>query len=304
MNKKLLMERIKALSEPLEPLATGREPRINSLPNIRCIVFDFYGTMFISGVGDIGIDEEQTENSAGAFHAALEDSGFICYEQAAQTGLSLFEKEIQKYRREHVAQGIDYPEPNIILVWNNVLEKLVEKGKIEGDIDRDTAERFAVEFEFRTNPVWPMPGLLETLNKLHSQKLLLGIISNSQFYTPLAFEALTNRTFVDAGFQKDLLVWSYRAGVKKPSELFYREFLKVGETRHQLEPGEVLFVGNDMLKDIKPARSVGMKTALFAGDLRSYKPRSDEPNMREVQPDLVITKLDQLSDCLQPLTFQ
>ena len=295
MNKKLLIERIKTLSDPLEPLATGTEPKINPLSNIRCIVFDFYGTMFISGVGDIGIDKEQTENSAGAFHSALEDSGFTCDKEAAKTGLTLFEKEIQKYRREHVARGIDYPEPNIILVWNNVLEKLKEKGKIEGDIDRDSAERFAVEFEFRTNPVWPMPGLLATLKNLHSQKMLLGIISNSQFYTPLAFEALTGNSFADAGFQTDLLVWSYRAGVKKPSELFYREFLKVGANRHQLEPGEVLFVGNDMLKDIKPAGSVGMKTALFAGDLRSYKPRSDNPNIRDVEPDLVITELDQLT---------
>jgi putative hydrolase of the HAD superfamily len=49
-----------------------------------------------------------------------------------------------------------------------------------------------------------------------------------------------------------------------------------------------------MLNDIYPARKAGFKTALFAGDQRSLRMRSDDPRCRDLTPDLVVTDLGQL----------
>lgn len=298
MDTAKLIERIRELSSPLEPISTELQPRLKQLPAVQCVAFDFYGTMFISGVGDIGVDEAQTEKNRNLFRQALRDSGFETRPGASKSGLNHFEEAIRQYREIHQEKGIDFPEPDIVLIWYEVLEKLMEEEKIEGNLDRDTARRFAVEYEFRFNAVWPAPGLDMTLRNLKENRYILGIISNSQFYTPLAFEALASNTLSEAGFDEDLRIWSYRTGMKKPSIHFYEEFIKVLRQKHKLHPDQVLFVGNDLLKDIKPASESGMKTALFAGDRRSLKLRRDNPQCKDVRPDIVISELRQLIECL------
>jgi putative hydrolase of the HAD superfamily len=55
-----------------------------------------------------------------------------------------------------------------------------------------------------------------------------------------------------------------------------------------------------MLNDIWPAQNLGFRTALFAGDLRSYRPRKDDPRVQGLQPDLVLGDLSQLEACVLP----
>lgn len=299
MNKARLIERIQHLSAPLNPVPAGQSPRLKFLPSVHCVALDFYGTMFISGVGDIGIDEKQSGQNLELFRESLLDAGFHIEKKAAGEGLKTFENVIDEYQGTHKGKKIDYPEPDIVLIWFEVLKRLIKKKLIEGKLDREVARRFAVEYEFRFNAVWPMPGLIQTLQVLKERRFVLGIISNSQFYTSLSFEALTSHNLLSAGFDADLLVWSYRAGIKKPSLHFYERFIRALHRKHKMGPEQVLFAGNDMLKDIKPASELGMKTALFAGDKRSLKLRTGEPECRSVEPDIVITELKQLFDCLR-----
>ncbi len=299
MDKATLISRIQDLSTSMDPIPTDQDPQLQPLNDIHCIAFDFYGTMFVSGVGDIGVDEAESKESHNMFKKALLDTGFeLTGEEASERGLKYFDRAIREYEELQRSRGIDHPEPNIVLIWHEVLQELIESGEIEGDLNREIAQRFAVEYEFRFNAVWPVPDLMGTLESLREKRFLLGIISNSQFYTPLAFEALTNRDVTSAGFDSDLLVWSYQASVKKPSAHFYERFANALHQKHHMEPEQVLYVGNDMLKDIMPASNLGMKTALFAGDTRSLKLRPDDPRCKGVEPDLVITRLGQIPECL------
>ncbi|MDX1639229.1 MAG: HAD family hydrolase [Balneolaceae bacterium] len=302
MNKASLIGRIRELSSPMEPIPTDQQPRLTALHSVHCVAFDFYGTMFLSGVGDIGVDEEQSSESITLFRDALADTGFEIQEKkAAQKGLTCFDREIRDYKERKKSRGIDYPEPDIVLIWHEVLEHLRDEQFIDGPLDREVARRFAVEYEFRFNAVWPVPNLGETLNVLREKRFVMGIISNSQFYTPLAFEALSNRSVTEAGFDPDLLVWSYQASVKKPSVHFYKRFAEALSSKHNMKPQQVLYVGNDMLKDVMPAAKLGMKTALFAGDSRSLKLRPNDPRCRDTEPDIVITELGQITECLGDL---
>ena len=87
--------------------------------------------------------------------------------------------------------------------------------------------------------------------------------------------------------------------MKKPGLTFYQNFLqKLHTFDESVLPGEVLYIGNDMLKDVYPAHEVGMKTALFAGDKRSLKWRREDERCKNLEPDLVITQLSQLRQCI------
>ncbi len=293
----LLARRFEALSAPLLPEVTDAKPELKKLSEIKAVIFDFYGTLFISGVGDIGIDDGKSD--AGLLLNALKGSNIKVEDpKAGQLGYKIYNQIVENEIEEIKAGGIPYPEPDIRNVWKKVLTRMNEENLISGTTPGDE-DRMAVEFEARMNPVWPMPDLYETLEGLKNKQMKLGIISNSQFYTPIALEALAGQSLSSLGFNSELLHWSFDEAMKKPGLLFYERFLEKAEKAYpQLKPQNYLYVGNDMLKDVYPADACGMKTALFAGDQRSLKWRKEDSRTKDLKPDIVITELKQLLDCV------
>lgn len=298
MQKSVLIKRIRELTSPIRPQQFKHETKLRPLEGIKCVAFDFYGTMFISGVGDISIDEEQQEAYQPIFEKALDQTGInVLQATPGKIGLQQFEETILRHKNQKKDEGIEYPEPNIIDVWQEVLASLTELNYIEGPVTEQSATRFAVEYEFNANKIWPVPNLKAILNRLLNRGLMLGIISNSQFYTPLAFEALIGSSTDDFGFDPDLQKWSYVQGVKKPSLNFYRTFVQALPAKN-LNPQEVLYIGNDLFKDIIPASKLEMRTGLYVGDRRSLRHEKKDLSKTKYKPDIIIDDLHQISDCI------
>jgi putative hydrolase of the HAD superfamily len=294
-----LHKRFIELSSPLEPIGTGAEPRLKKLENIRLLAYDFYGTLFLSGVGDIGVDDGSFDEDV--LIETFESSGIrIKNKEAAAKGFSVYNDVVETKIREFRQAGIEYPEPDIREVWLAVLKIMQSEELIVVDDEKKISEQLSVEFEARMNPVWPVPGVIETLHYFKEKGLPQGIISNSQFYTPVVLEALTGQSLDELGFSGGLLHWSFEEKQKKPGLAFYRNFInKINRFDDSLEPEHVLYIGNDMLKDVYPAYETGMKTALFAGDERSLKWRRGDVRCKNLEPDLVITELSQLRGCVK-----
>ena len=130
--------------------------------------------------------------------------------------------------------------------------------------------------------------------------LVLGIVSNAQFYTPITLSALCGESLVDLGFNPGFCAWSFAQLAAKPSVSIYESVLDPLWQSAGIRPSETLYVGNDMLKDVWAAAQAGCKTALFAGDERSLRLRRDDQRTRHLCPDLVLTELVQLPACLEP----
>jgi len=175
-------------------------------------------------------------------------------------------------------KGRDFPEVEIDRIWMRVLKKK----------EISTVRAFAVEFELIVNPVYPMPHLEKMLSVCKKQNIVMGIISNAQFYTPYLFDWFFDSTLEDLGFHPDLIFYSYNVGYAKPSPFMFQlaaEKLK-GMSISALS---TLYIGNDMLNDIYPAKKTGFKTGLFAGDARSLKLRKNDPRCKDISADLIIT---------------
>ncbi len=290
--------RFKELSQPLDRIDTGTMPKLQRLEGIQVIAYDFYGTLFISGVGDIGVDDGDPDEEI--LLDVLTTTGIeIQNNDASGEGFKVYNRVVEKMISDLKSRGIEYPEPDIRLVWKEVLDTMEGSNLITKPDGEDLFDTIAIEFEARMNPVWPMPNVTETLHYFKKQGYTQGIISNSQFYTPIVLEALTGQSLEKLGFSKELLHWSYEEEMKKPGILFYENYLKkLRRFDENLNPGNVLYIGNDMLKDIYPAKTVGMKTALFAGDERSLKWRKEDSRCNRILPDLIITDFSQLPDCV------
>lgn len=288
-----LVEIIRRHSRSMEPVPSGAEPKLSPLTGIRAVMFDVYGTLVISGSGDVGT---VAAAPGEAFSQACKAVG-LQTELAGDEGASRLVATIKQFHEHARRDGIEYPEVDIIAVWRRTIADLRKRGWLDADMVVVDFERLAIEYEVRANPVWKMPGLESCLEWLTRAGLRLGTVSNAQFFTPLLFPALLQKPLPELGFCVNLCFYSYQHGHAKPDTFLYR---KANESLESLgvSTGEVLYVGNDMLNDVLPARTVGFKTALFAGDRRSLRLRKDDNRVTGVEPDIVITQLDQLFDVL------
>jgi putative hydrolase of the HAD superfamily len=257
--------------------------RLAKLPGIRAVAFDIYGTLFISGSGDIGIASATGREEA--MRRVVTDAGL------ADPPTGLVERFLACIRAEHArlkAVGVEFPEVEIREIWQSFLADL---GLSPGP---EQIERMAIEYECAVNPVWPMPGLAECLETLRKRpETTLAIVSNAQFFTPLLFEAFLDASPEALGFAPELSIYSYAHRQAKPGAALY-QFLAKSLEWHGIAPEETLYVGNDMRNDIAPAASIGFRTALFAGDKRSLRLR--EEDRLSVAPDAVLTELLQIPE--------
>ena len=263
----------------LEPIPSATPPggRLNG--PIQAVLFDIYGTLFISGCGDIGVTE-----ASPPITSALTDVLRTFHIETSPPDLTRhLHRKIRDEHRRKQANGIGCPEIDIISIWQAIL----------GWADERRVRAFALAYEWAVNPCYPMPGLDHTLRVLRGRGLSLGLVSNAQFYTPLLFEWFLGASPPELGFDEELTVYSYRCGEAKPAKtVFNRCATNLGQKG--LSPSSVAYVGNDMRNDIRPASEMGWQTVLFAGDRRSLRLRQDDRGCQGILPDLVITDLREL----------
>ena len=282
--------------DPLKPIPTGTKPHYQKDENIKAVVFDIYGTLLISSSGDI----DQAEISDKNLEQALKASG-IKSTDGMQNVLDHILKDLEftiKVCHEAAKHNkVPHPEIDILSIWKIVLIQARRKGLVQYNDDADVLLMTCV-FEFLSNKVFPMPGLKETISGLKKLEIPIGIVSNAQFYTPVLMNHfLHNKIALKEkikDFDQDLTVFSYKFGKGKPDFSLYEELIPSLKWKYGIIPSEVLFVGNDMLKDIWAANKAGFKTALFAGDKRSLRMRKDDNRTVNLQPDYIIDNLEQV----------
>jgi len=270
--------------EPLSPLPTSLNPSEKLKEKVNCILFDVYGTLFISGSGDISIARQQSRQTQNLKN--LLDRYQV--KKKPQIVLDDFFSAIDIEHNRLRKTGVDFPEVEIDRIWTRVLE-------IE---ELDAVRAFAVEFELIVNPVYPMPNLEKMLSGCKKLKVSMGIISNAQFYTPYLFSWFLDSSPEDLGFKSDLIFYSYKSGHAKPSPFMFEAAAK-NLRNMDISSHSVLYIGNDMLNDIYPAKMLGFKTALFAGDARSLRLRENHPKCQNLSADMLITDLVQVLDLVQ-----
>ena len=284
---------IKESAKPMRSYTTNQNKRIKMIPGLKAVFFDIYGTMLISGTGDIGISEEKNKFQISII---LSDFSFILESKAEKIDERfsfLFTQLIKNTHLKMNKNGIDYPEVDIVEIWRKILTILIKEKYISGTIDKEKIMLIALTYENIINPVWPMEGIKKILEKLYKSELKLGIISNAQFYTQYILKTLLNFKIGNNGFNSELLFYSYNERLAKPSKDFFLKAVTKAKKLYNIEPEEILYIGNDMLNDIYTASICGCKTALFAGDQRSLKLRSSDSRCKNLKPDLILTDFNQ-----------
>jgi len=265
----------------IKPIPGGLPSGGRLIGPIQAILFDIYGTLFISGCGDLGV----AKANAPLTSALPEVLRSFRIEASPADFTRRLHLKIRDEHQRKQTDGIDWPEIDILSIWQAILDWPDER----------RVRAFALAYEWAVNPCYPMPGLDHTLRVLRGRGLPLGLISNAQFYTPLLFEWFLGAPPEELGFDKDLTVYSYRYGEAKPAKTL---FIRCATNLRAMgfSPASVVYVGNDMANDIRPAAAMGWQTVLFAGDRRSLRLRRGDLGGHTILPDLVITDFRELLD--------
>ena len=165
---------IQSYVTPMLPQPTGLSPAGQPAGTIECVLFDIYGTLFISGAGDISMARRSSPQISKL-------KQLIAKFELNIDPRKLIEKLHQAIDARHhqlIQSGIDTPEIEIDIIWQNILPFP----------DMEQARNFAIEYELIANPVYPMPHLAMLLEACRERNCQMGLISNAQFFTPLLFE--------------------------------------------------------------------------------------------------------------------
>lgn len=280
----------------IAPVPTGTQSKIDTSFKAKAIIFDIYGTLLVSASGDI----DQAQVKTDYLKLGLQEAGIKCNDDSEAFLNALLDKFKKTIRCIHTAdkeKGIAHPEIDIEKIWQIVIREYEDKGLLS--TSRTTDFRIlTVIYEIHSNPVWPMPDMKKVLQMLSDKGIVLGIVSNAQFYTPLLMNYFIKDTIDENEiihfFNEDLSVYSYKNGMAKPSVELYNQLIPVLKDKYNIDPQEAVFVGNDMLNDIYAADKAGLKTALFAGDTRSLRLRKDKEQCKNLQADFIINDLNEL----------
>lgn len=277
-------------------LPEGATVQLKQFANIRAVVFDVYGTLFSSGVGDISLSTVQNRDQT--LKDTLSDNDLTITETGNQ---NRFDEQLNKQIRQHQdlrrQNGIQFPEVEIRDVWQDFLQELVAADWIQAYQNVDI-ETLVIDYESRVNPTQAMPSLEHTLNQLKASGKVLSIISNAQFYTPLLFDTYLQKPIEAFDFSDECSVWSYKLKEGKPSQRLYEIAAEKLAAHSQITPNQVLYVGNDIRNDIWPAQAIGFNTALFAGDKLSLRRRENDSDCSHIRADIEITNLAQILECV------
>ena len=126
------------------------------------------------------------------------------------------------------------------------------------------------------------PGVEHIIRQLH-QKYQLAIISNGQ--TAYAVPEL-NAVGLTSYF--DPIIISGDIGYRKPDERLFTTAL----TTMKMQPSEVLYVGNDMYRDVYGAQRLGMKAVFF-------KSNQGTQEKEGVKPDYIIYSFTELLNAIR-----
>jgi FMN phosphatase YigB (HAD superfamily) len=287
---------------PPAPIAVKAKPHLQRLPEVRLVACNVYGSLLGIATGSLVFEHptklvmdvalDKTVQEFKMWQSMSRKPG-----QPSEYMYELYKKALDDLRLA-ASPGEKHPEIVAEKIWDNIVKKLQKKdykydAMTLGSFP-DLLGKIAYFFHASLQGTAPYPGLTETLEDIGSRGVKLGLLADAQSFTMTQLQrALGDGVHLHEMFPTNLRSLSFEVGGKKPSERLFKHFLAAA-AKQGFEPGAILHLGSRIIEDIAPAKKLGMKTALFAGDKESLRATAEQFKDPALRPDLLLTDLAQL----------
>ncbi|GIW81830.1 MAG: hydrolase [Gemmatales bacterium] len=294
---------------PPEPKPAKAKPFLKKLPGIRAVTWNVYGTLLSISGGEFYYEHPQPFVMNLALDKVIQEFNMwsSMTRKAGQPADYLKEIYEEFLENQRMAPGLSkYPEICVEKIWEAILKRLLQKD-YEFDAGfygalNEFSVKLAYFYHSSLQGTCCNPGAAQVLKAVHEAGLEQGLLADGQCFTMVQLQrglAVQDADLeIDKVLPKEHRVLSHRVGARKPSEKLFHEAMEVFRERG-ITADRILHIGSRIEEDIMPAKRLGLKTALFAGDSASLKATPEQLKTPHGRPDLLITRLDQLIKVVQ-----
>jgi FMN phosphatase YigB (HAD superfamily) len=292
---------------PPEPDPVKAKPHLVCLPEVRAVLWNVYGTLLNIAGGELWFEHPQAFVMSVALDKAIQE--FKMWGSMSRKPGQPSEYLQQLYAQVLIEQrtvpgGSErYPEVSSERLWEALIKKLLQKdykfdAGFYGSLN-EFSRKVAYFFHASLQGTACYKGAAGALRYVAEAGLSQGLLADGQCFTLVQLQRGLAPEDPEARLE-DLLtdgltVLSHEARAKKPSDRLFRQALNALSERG-IAPNQVLHVGSRLQQDLVPARRLGMRTALFAGDRASLQATPEQLNLPASRPDVLLTKLKQIAD--------
>lgn len=303
----------KDLPWPAPPVPDPPKARshLKKLRGIRAILWNVYGTLLAIPLGELVFEHPTPFVMTTALEKTIAEFK-MWFSMSRKPGapseyMSQIYRSLLDEQRLAPSPGEKYPEILAERIWEGVLKKLMAKeygfdAGFYGSIN-EYSRKIAYFFHASLQGTAAFPGAGRTVSGFSDAGLLQGLCADGQCFTAVQLRRALEREHPGSAFEsalpESLQVLSHSVRGRKPSQRLFERSLELLAERG-IEPREVLHVGSRLGRDIHPAKRLGLRTALFAGDRASLDAPQDQLNARGAKPDVLVTELTQLLEVVVP----
>jgi FMN phosphatase YigB (HAD superfamily) len=285
------------------------KPHLVRLTDVRAVTWNVYGTLLRILGGELYFEHPQVFVMEVALDKTLQEFkmwGSMTRKpgQPAEYLRHIYSQVLLE-QRAATTTGEKHPEVSSEQVWENIIKKLLQK-----DYRWDTgffgalnefSRKVAYFFHASLQGTACYPGAAAALLRCRRRSMIQGILADGQCFTALqlqrGLQAQDPRADLDELIPDKERLLSHELRARKPSERLFRQSL-AQLAKKGISPEQVLHVGSRIQQDLVPARRLGMKTALFAGDKQSLQATAKQLQEPTGRPDVMMTELNQIVEVI------
>ncbi len=289
----------------VEPLKA--KPHLKHRPRVRAVLWNVYGTLLAIPGGELYFEHPQKLLMDVALDKTVQEFKMwgSMTRKPGQPGeyLGQIYSLVLAEQRCVTTAGEKHPEAVAERVWEAIIKKLFQK-EYKFDTNfygalNEFSRKVAYFFHASLQGTGCYPGAAQALRAVAGAGLVQGLLADGQCFTCVQLQrglaAQDEEARLDDLVPEELRFLSCDVRARKPSERLFRHALQALADRG-IAPREVLHVSSRLQTDLVPARRLGMKTALFAGDKASLQATPEQLKDSALRPDVLLTELSQIAD--------
>ncbi|MCI0379087.1 MAG: HAD hydrolase-like protein [Gemmataceae bacterium] len=300
------------------------KPHLARLPKVRLVTWNLYGTLLTISGGELFFEHPQKFVMELALEKTVQEFkmwGAMSRKPGKPSEYmgQLYTKALDEQRLAP-SPGEKHPEIVSERVWDWIIKKLFQKeyqfdAGFYGSLN-EYCKKVAYFFHASLQGAACQPSALAAVAHVAGCGVPQGLIADAQCFTlaqlqrgmraqgggavPLPAGRGLDSTDVDVLFPAEWRALSCEHKGRKPSERLFRPVLAQA-AKAGLAPENILHIGSRIDKDIAPAKKLGLRTALYAGDKESLQASVEQLKDPGLRPDVLLTELEQIKTVVTPL---
>lgn len=285
------------------------KPFLPRLPDIRAVTWSPYGTLLCLDGGELLFEHPKDVVMDLVMEKTIQE--FKMWQSMSrkpgQPAESLRPTYLQELNRQRTASGGERsPEVPVEKVWEALIKKLLQKNysfdaSFYGSLNEFSC-KVAYFFHASLQGVSAYPHAGDALSAVAKAGRCQSLLGNGQCFTLAQIRRCvcpaTAAAEPELSIDASLSTLSYEVRTRQPSEVLFRRALEK-LAGAGIRPQQVLHVGSRIAHDVVPARRLGMRTALFAGDKGSVQATGKQLGATASRPDALLTDLRQIAEVIK-----